>query len=359
MSDDTTKKFNKNLDTLKNNLANLIVKLDILTKYLTNINKFLIVLEEINKQIINLDKIIHTIDSILIAISVIPQIASEIDILDKNIKKLGDIIHSQRINAENLCNEFVEPTKNEVLKCNDTLKKLIKNIQSFSDEILDLQNKFSSLNNEQQNYIASKSNTIIEKVNDMLDGVISSITIIENKISIITDKLKFFIYLSDIINKIFDRISYLLTALDPLHKAMYQKVVVQRSNDNTDTSTVSSWMSIWNFIWKEISILEWYWQNKAEPITFTVNQILEGIDGVEDMVINELKREVMKILYPLLNEIILKIELPNIEELKKLENEVHILKGQIELNKIDIIENNFNNIIKEFDNIKLIAHPNI
>ncbi|XWV25588.1 putative ORFan [Tupanvirus deep ocean] len=344
------KKFNENLSLLKNNLDALNLKLGILEKYLTNLENCLILLEEINQQVINLDNLLSTVDSMLIALTVIPVLTTEVNMFEHNIKKIINIVHPARINVENFCNKYVIPTKNDIISCNDMLDGLTKKIKILSDEILNLQNIISSIKNDKVVYLECKVNPIIETINNMLVEIINTIDTIENEISIIVNKFKLLTNINNSIIEIIENFHLVSRMIYPLHKALEEKITMSQPKNNIDT-TASYWTSVLNFIWKELSVLEWYWHNKAEPIVYTIYQIFKGIDGIADTIINELENEANKILEPLINTVNFKIGLPSAEELIKLEEEIKIIEELIKLDNIKIIENKFGVIVDEFNKL--------
>jgi hypothetical protein len=311
------------MEQLHKNLSILTQKLQLLDDLTAKFQKLLEIPDEIEAKLGELDNLVASVDRVLLLISIIPAINTEVKAIEKIVKSSQDLIHSSKIKVENLDNKYIEPIREQITDFRSRLQHLIQDINKLK-EIQDLP--------------APELNPIIEEI-------IKLIAELETPLQDIVNSQLFKI--SQDTEQFLSQLHFIDIMISPVNTALKEKITVPYSFKVKvkvpKTKKVKDWTSFWNFVWKDVTVWDWDWQVKTENFTFTVKEILDGIKGIIDEVIGELEKEANKILDPIIKSLNLNIQLPGLSCLNSIEEEINKLI-KFDLTKIEKFEKSLINL---------------
>ena len=306
--------------SLQSNVVILVEKLKDLEDVLCNVNKVLEIPDDIEHKVINLETDIQTLQKLLRLISLIPAIKTPIISLEKVVQPVYDMVESIKSNISLLDNNYVNPIR---------LK-----IQEF---ILRIQRAESSL-------LLVKDVPNEEHINFLVKELIKAISIVEKPLMEVGSNGV--VKMLGEFDKALKDVNFIDNMFRPVEKVLDEKITIPYSFKVKvkvpKTKKIKSWTTFWNFVWKEVTVWEWDWQIKTQYFTFTVNQILSGVDAIQK-VIDLLKEKVDELLDPILKILHFDIQIPGLPSLDNLTQEIQKLIS-INIKPLDNIESSIENI---------------
>lgn len=365
-------KINNNLCEFRLNLIDINNKIKDFDDLVVKIIDILEIPDEIEQHITTLDNMLYYIDKTLLIISVIPSISTQIKILKIGINSLRSVVHPQKNKIETLDNTYIEPIRDTLSVFHEKIKFTTKEIDVLCNNIVKFKHKFNSTTNvimvsrkkthemneklvklnltcDECNFSVNKLNGLISNLNHIIDKINYQFRRVKNKYTKLANICKNVV---DIV----DKLNYLDNMLDPLIDSLNHTVSVPYSFKikvkKPKQKKIKSWTSFTKFIVKEITVWEWEWDIQTKQFKFTVNQVLKGIDEVDDMINiieDKLRYQANKILNPILKKINFKIDIPPILNIDILEDEINMLKNLLSLDDILRLENSMSELMDEIE----------
>ena len=352
-----------NLKTVYNSLET--IKNDIIDfdKIIQQVISILEIPDNIEHELAKLDDLLFLVDKTLMAISIIPAIATPTKVIDQIVKDIKLIVHPQKVNVEKIDNKYIEPIRDKVEEFHNRIEHIINEIDNIDDKLLDSINKLEKIivlikdNHELLNTlltICNECDPIIQTTNTILIVIIQSINQIKGQFNKIIQlcKLK---QINNDINVVISKLHFIDQMVKPVNKVLDEKITIPYSVkvkvQVPKTKKVKDWKSFWNFVWKEVTVWEWEWKVETQNFSFTVNQVLSGIDGIIEELEKEFEKEVNKIINPILKSVNLEIKIPSIPGLEQIEKELNSLKDLVEINSLNKLEQDLEDFVKNINQL--------
>ena len=300
----------------------LIQKLVLLQNSLSKFATVLEIPDQLEHKIIILSQNVHTLNQLLSILSIIPALKTPISLFQKVLGPIDKTIGSVRDKISKMDNTYVDPVRSEIQEFNERISHGV-------DSLKLLDKKFSSLPTDVQ----KKANSSIEILVNLIDVLEKPIVSLSN--SKLVDMLVE-------VENLLETVNVLDVMMRPVEKALDVKISIPYSVKVKvpKTKKVKDWKSFWNFVWKEVQV--WEWEIKTVNYTFTVREIIKGVDVIRE-VLDLLEKEVDKVMDPVLKGLGLDVEIPGLG-LDGVEKEIGKLLG-VDLEGVKKVEKALEEVI--------------
>lgn len=311
-----------NLEYTESDLSSLEAKVTKVQDLVINSVDTLNVFKTINTDLKTLDDTIKLVSTVLTTFTTLPVVGGGVSITKKSLDTIDSLVHPIR--------DLSDKAEKAILPVRDTLKKVQTKIKSLQDEIIKSSayttDIYNSINTVNVCAIDNQSSTII----DLLDEFSTSLnrpvallnkslytckvasSVIETKIQKLDDSMYCAIKVSKEINNVMVILNNIKHSLYPINGALNKKISVSYGVKVKVPETKKKWYKVVSF---------WTWKTETQNFSFTVKQIIDGINTGISFVQDQL----MKGAENALKEIGVKIPtMPNIPYLNDLEKELNI-----------------------------------
>lgn len=262
--------------------------------------------EEINTNLKRLDSSLKTASELLLAASVIPSISSAASKTRKVITTFKKPIHAAREASDKL-----ETLLKPVRKAVDKSEKITTKADDFLDNAKRVENRFYDGINQARRRIASlpdgdfqntSANTlnsycgtlipVLSSIDSLQEDIITVVVSMEDTAKNVKNSVKRLVQVNNAINNVLNIINPLVVALNDIANALNDKITI-----------------------------DYYF----DSFSFSIQEILDGLNGIIGPVMSLLNKAMDKILDPLLDALNLDISLPEIpylDELKSIGDEI-------------------------------------
>lgn len=332
---DTTFKLMHDISTTETHTAEIEKDVETLDSGLKRLNNDLEISAKVNNSLRTLDSALTTASSLLTVVSVIPEIGTEASVLKRTIDGLKVPVHSAHVASDEL-ESVLKPVRNAI----QTVEPKIEQIDHALLALMNAENKFvdvlgsathciismpeSELKTELDQKIDSAASVVdplvlnFDQVQitliDGINGALGKMQQVENWFAQMID-------LDNAINSVMNTLSPLINSLQAIANVFNNTIRVPYGGY---PKFCKKWGVPYPCGWQTVYF------------SFTIKQILDGVSGVLQPIVDLLNSAMYAILNPLLNALNLHITLPSIPGLdiletmaQKLPNLIHEVSAPI------------------------------
>lgn len=302
----------RDLVTTQKDIDALLPKITQLDTTIQNTINISNVSKDISENLSTLDDSLNATKAVLLAFSALPVVGSACSTAKTVVSTLQNSVHPVRVKA----NQFeakVKPVRDKLQSLQEKVDKLIKTLKTLKTTANQMHDAVDSVNqcviskdnpNNLRQPLDSFSTSVdagVQELNSVLESTIQLSEKIASVLKQLEDTLSFIKTIGDDVNAVMNKLDVLNQMLKPINSALNHKIYITYSYKVKVKS--SNWYKPW----------EWSW--KKQSFSFTVQEIIDGIDTGFD----ELNDQFMKLAKEALDSINVDFpKLPSIPGLNQL-----------------------------------------
>lgn len=339
----------RDLLTTQNDLDVLLQKITQLDTPLQNTINISNVSKDISENLSTLDDSLNATKAVLLAFSALPVVGSACSTAKTVVSTLRDAVHPVRIKA----NQFeakVKPVRDKLQSLQEKVDKLIKTLTTIQTTSKQMHDAVDSVNQcvigknnpgnlrQPLDSFSTGVDTGVQELNRVLEATIQLSDKITSVLKQLEDTLSFIKSVGSDINAVMNKLDVLNQMLKPINSALNHKISITYSYKVKVNS--GNWYKPW----------EWQW--KKQNFSFTVQQIIDGIDTGFD----ELNDQFMKLAKEALDSVNVDFpKLPSIPGLNQLNKKFDDLMTPLTqvIGQIDSFEKQVDNIFERMQALEV------
>lgn len=306
----------------------------------------------INSDLTKLDSGLKLMSTVLSPFTVLPSVGTALGVVKKSIDVIEKVVHPIKYVSDKV-ESAVKPVRNGLSQINNKITTIQTPLSDSKEYTSIVRYKFKDVND----CAVSKNNTqiismldafsipinpVVTKLNNSIDEVVYICDAVNCKLGQIEQILSPISKISKDLNIVTNVLNDINKALNPLRSALDQKITVPYSVKVKTKLNAKNWMKG----------KSWKWTTSSQNFTFTVHQILNGINSGIDSVNDAL----MKGAKDVLNSLGLKLPsiptIPGLNELSSLEN---IMQHLDVLRSLDDLYDELHHIIDNLNSLNIAS----
>jgi prefoldin subunit 5 len=354
-----TEKLLNGLCNTERNICSLEDDVSDVQKVVTHSIDVLMTSKTINADLVDLDETIKLVSTILTPFTAIPIVGGGISITKKSLDTIDRVINPIRVQSDKV-EKIIKPIRDSLKKVQSKIQIIQNGLKTSANYTTKIHDKVSNVNDCA---IKNESSSVMDLLDgfstplnnpiDILNKTISECTktcdTIEQKLNAVDKSMKTVVKVSHEIEKGMNILVQIKNALSPVKSALNKKISTSYGVKVKVKATKKKWYKVVSF---------WTWKTETQNFTFTVQQIINGINTGISFVQDAL----MKGAEDALKAIGVKMpSMHTIPFINDLEKELNSVANNMSVSKdLDGLEDNLRDIMDTLNTLKVsLDHFNI